>query len=289
VTIFELAGQKDFLVTSELIPPKGPKLKDTLITADQLAPLVDALNVPDGPGGSMRMGSLPLCHHLIQKDIEPVFQITCRDRNRIALQSELLNASGLGIRNILCLTGDHVFLGDHPDAKPVFDLDSVSLLSVAQKLNRGVDMGGNTLNASTALCPGGVVNPNAMPVEPHLLKMERKIQAGALFFQTQAVFEPPKILPFAQLAQDRNIPLLMGVMILKNPAMAKFVKSHIAGIDIPENFIAELENAKDPTQKGLEMAAGIICRAKDMCQGVHIMAGGDAQLVHGVLKKAGIL
>jgi methylenetetrahydrofolate reductase (NADPH) len=289
MTINELANRKAFMVTSELTPPKGPNYEDAIKAADKMAPFVDAINVTDGQRAVMRMGSLPLCHLLVERGIEPVFQLTCRDRNRIALQSELLNAFALGVKNILCLTGDHISLGDHPDAKQVFDLDSVSLLWAAQKLNSASDLQGNALNASTKLCTGAVVNPNASPIEPQLLKMERKIQAGARFFQTQAVFDISKLEPFAQLAHDMNVPLLIGVLLLKTPAMAKFINKYVSGVYVPDNLIAELENSKDPTRSGIEMAARIINEAKEVCQGAHIMTGGREELVKEILETAGIL
>jgi methylenetetrahydrofolate reductase (NADPH) len=289
MTINELASQKSFIVTSELTPPKGANCEGALKAAEAMSQYVDAINVTDGQSAVMRMGSLALCRLLMDRGIEPVFQLTCRDRNRIALQSELLNAFGLGIRNVLCLTGDHVSLGDHPDAKQVFDLDSVSLLWAAQKLNAGLDMRGNTLNGATSLCVGAAVNPNASPVEPQLLKMERKIKTGARFFQTQGVFEVSKIKPFAQLAQAMKVPLLIGVLLLRTPAMATFVNEHVSGIHVPENIIAELESSKDPTQSGIEIAARIITEAKDVCQGAHIMTGGREELVKEILDMVGIL
>jgi len=176
MTISELARQKAFIITSELTPPKGPNHENVLKAAGTMAPFVDAINVTDGQSAIMRKGSLAVCRLLADRGMQPVFQLTCRDRNRIALQSELLNAFGLGIRNVLCLTGDHVALGDHPDAKQVFDLDSVSLLWAVQRLNEGFDMRENVLNGATELCAGAVVNPNASPIEPQLLKMERKIR-----------------------------------------------------------------------------------------------------------------
>jgi methylenetetrahydrofolate reductase (NADPH) len=289
VTIIELASQKTFIVTSELTPPKGPNYEDALNAADKMIPFVDAINVTDGQRAVMRMGSLPLCHLLVERGVEPIFQLTCRDRNRIALQSELLNAYGMGIRNVLCLTGDHISLGDHPDAKQVFDLDSVSLLFAAQKLNSSLDLRGNALNDSTKLCTGAVVNPNASPIEPQLLKMERKIQAGAHFFQTQAVFEISKLEPFAKLAWKMNVPLLIGVLLLKTPNMAKFINKNVSGVCVPDNLIAELEKSNDPTKKGIEIGARIINEAKDICKGAHIMTGGREDLVEEILNNAGLL
>ena len=289
MTISELARQKAFIVTSELTPPKGPNHENVLKAADSMAPFVDAINVTDGQSAVMRMGSLAVCRLLADRGMEPVFQLTCRDRNRIALQSELLNAFGLGIRNVLCLTGDHVALGDHPDAKQVFDLDSVSLLWAVQRLNEGFDMRENALNGATELCAGAVVNPNASPIEPQLLKMERKIQAGARFFQTQAVFDVSKLGPFVDLARKMNVPLLAGILLLETPAMARYVNERVPGVEIPENLITELERSADPAKTGIEIAARIIVESKEVCRGVHIMAGGREDLVKEILEKAGVL
>ena len=288
MTIAELAKKKDFIVTAELTPPKGADYEDTLKKAQDMSGCVDAINVTDGQSALMRMGSLALCHLLRERDIDPVLQLACRDRNRIALQSDLLNAFALGVRNVLCLTGDHVVLGDHPEAKQVFDLDSVSLLWAVQKLNEGVDMQGNTLKGATDLCPGAVVNPNASPVEPQLLKMERKIEAGARFFQTQAVFEISSLDPFVKTAREKNVPLLAGVMVLRTPAMARFVNKHVSGFQVPENLVAELEASPDPTRTGVQIAARTLHEAKGFCQGVHIMNAGKQGLVQQILAEAGI-
>ena len=157
MTIKDMVRQKGFVVTAELTPPKGANCEEALKTAEELSQFVDAINVTDGQGAVMRMGSLALSHLLKDRGLEPVFQLTCRDRNRIALQSELLSAFSLGIRNVLCLTGDHVALGDHSDAKQVFDLDSVSLLLAVKKLNEGIDLQGNALKNPTDLCAGADV------------------------------------------------------------------------------------------------------------------------------------
>lgn len=288
MTITEIVSQKGFVVTSELTPPKGVNCGDALKVAESMSQFVDAINVTDGQLAIMRMGSLTLCHLLMDRGIEPVFQLTCRDRNRIALQSELLNAFVLGIRNVLCLTGDHVALGDHPDARQVFDLDSVSLLWAVQKLNEGFDIRGNTLKGATDLCPGAVINPNSLPIEPQLLKMKRKIQAGARFFQTQAVFEISKLEPFARMARDMNVPLLMGVLVLRTPDVTRFATEHISGVHVPEKLIAELTSSKDPLQTGIEIAARLINEAKEVCDGVHIMNAGKEGLMQQILNEAGI-
>jgi 5,10-methylenetetrahydrofolate reductase len=289
MTITDMARQKGFIVTVELTPPKGASCEDLLRAAAELSQCVDALNVTDGQSAMMRMGSLSVCHLLMDRGIEPVFQLTCRDRNRIALQSELLNAASLGIRNVLCLTGDHVALGDHPDAKQVFDLDSVSLLWGVQKLNNGVDLQGNPLTCPTDLCAGAVVNPNASPMESQLLKMERKIEAGARFFQTQAVFDVSQLEPLVKITQKREIPVFAGVLVLRTARMARYVMENVSGMSVPEKLVTDLEKSKDSIQRGVEIAAKIALEAKDVCQGVHIMTAGREDLVRRVLDRAGIL
>ncbi|MCR4441668.1 MAG: methylenetetrahydrofolate reductase [Peptococcaceae bacterium] len=288
MTITELAGKKSFLVTAELTPPKGTDYGKVLEAAENLVQAVDAVNVTDGQSAVMRSGSLALSHFLLDKGIEPVFQLNCRDRNRIALQSELLSAFSLGIKNVLCITGDHVGLGDHKDAKQVFDLDAVSLLAVVSRLNEGCDMKGNPLAGATNLCPGAVVNPNASPVEPQLLKMKRKIQAGARFFQTQPVFEISLLKPFADEAARMGVPLLAGVMVLRSAGMARYINKHISGISVPVKLVEYLEKSRDPVITGLEIAAGLINEARGVCRGVHLMTIGAEELVPQVLEKAGI-
>lgn len=288
MTITEIVSRKSFIVTAELTPPKGVQCENALKLAEDISPFVDAVNVTDGQSAMMRMGSLALCHLLMDRGIEPIFQLTCRDRNRIALQSELLNASVLGIRNVLCLTGDHIALGDHPDARQVFDLDSVSLLWAVRKLNEGFDLRGNALRGATSLCAGAAVNPNASPREPQLLKMKRKIQTGARFFQTQAVFETSRLEPFARVAQDMKVPLLVGILVLATPAGARFVGERISGVHVPETIISELAESKDPTKKGIEIAARVIKEVKGLCQGVHILNVGKEGLVQHLLDQAGV-
>ena len=287
MTITEILGRKGFVVTAELTPPKGIDCGAVLQTAEKLAPLVDAINITDGASAVMRMGSLPLCHLLKERCIEPVLQLTCRDRNRIALQSELLNASALGVHNVLCLTGDHVALGDHPDARALFDLDSVSLLWAVQRLNSGRDLRGNPLRGATDLCAGAAVNPNASPAEAQLLKMKRKKEAGARFFQTQAIFEISGLRPFATLAEETKIPLLLGVLVLTTRRGARFVNGHVSGVRVPEKIAAAIETSKDPVETGVEIAAGLIKEARKICQGVHLMNAGP-EVVRRILQEAGL-
>ena len=287
LTIPEMIDRKGFAVTVEMNPPKGADSGPALRAAGEMSPWVDAFNVTDGPSAVMRLGSLALCHLLRDGGMEAVLQLTCRDRNRIALQAELLNASVLGIGNVLCLTGDHVALGDHPEAKACFDLDSVSLLETVRKLNGGVDLKGNPLKGPARLCPGAAVNPNASPVEPQLLKMRRKIQAGARFIQTQAVFEASRLEPFLRQAQEAKVPLIMGVLVLTSPTGARFVNEHVSGVRVPEAVGAQLERAADPAGVGVQIAAALVREARNVCAGVHLMNAGP-KMVMRVLREAGL-
>ena len=226
-----------FVVTAEIGPAKGVDIHEFNENADLLKGKVDAVNCTDQQSAVMRLGSLAACHLLKQKGVEPVFQMTCRDRNRIALQSDLLSAYAMGVENVLCLTGDYVTLGDHPDAKPVFDLDSVSLLYAARQLEQGKDLAGKELKGTPKFFLGACVTPGADPVEPQLIKMERKVKAGAQFFQTQAIYEPKTFEVFMKEAKKLGVPILVGIVVLRSAAMAKFMNKNVAGIHVPDELI----------------------------------------------------
>ncbi|MFH0913958.1 MAG: methylenetetrahydrofolate reductase [Chloroflexota bacterium] len=285
----ELA-QKKFAVTAEIGPPKGVDIQEMLHDAELLRGKVDAINVTDQQSSVMRLGSLVTCALLKQKGLEPVFQVTCRDRNRIALQSDLLSAYVMGVENVLCLTGDYVGLGDHPQAKPVFDLDSVGLIQAARMLEQGKDMAGKELLGSPRFCLGAVVPPAADPLEPQIIKMEKKVKAGAEFFQTQAVYEPRKFAEFMKAVAHLKVPVMAGIVLIKSAGMARFMNKNVAGVFVPENLIAEMEKtaAPDRPKKSIEIAARLINEMKPMCQGVHIMAIGWEKKVPEVLEAAGL-
>jgi 5,10-methylenetetrahydrofolate reductase len=250
---------------------------------------VDAINVTDLQSSVMRLGSLAVCSLLKQKGFEPIFQVTCRDRNRLALQSDILSAAALGIENLLLLTGDHTTLGDHPDAKPVFDLDSVQLLQVVRKLQEGVDMKGNKLEgAAPKFCMGAVVNPGADPIEPQIIKMEKKIEAGAEFFQTQAIYDIKVFENFLSKIKHLKTTILGGIVLLKSAGMAKYMNKNVAGVSVPDNLIKEMEEAKDKVAKSVEIASRLIKELKPMCQGIHIMPIGWDKKVPLVLDASGL-
>lgn len=277
------------MVTSEIGPPKGIETAKLLEDAELIRNRADAINVTDLQSSVMRLGSLAVCGLLKQKGFEPIFQMTCRDRNRLALQSDLLSAAALGIENLLILTGDHTTLGDHPDAKPVFDLDSVQLLDVVRKLQAGTDMRGNKLDgAAPKFCVGAVVNPGADPIEPQILKMEKKIEVGAEFFQTQAVYDLKTFENFLAKTKHLKVPILAGIVLLKSAGMAKFMNNNVAGVSVPDSLIKEMQETKDKIATSVEIASRLIKELKPMCQGIHIMPIGWDKVVPKVLDASGL-
>ncbi len=286
----ELFESGKFVVTSEIGPPKGVDVAEMMEDAEVLKDRVDAINVTDQQSSVMRIGSLAVCKLLKDQGIEPILQVTCRDRNRIALQSELLSAAVLGIENVLCLTGDYVSLGDHPDAMPVFDLDSVSLLQAAVGLMDGTDMSGEKLKGNPDFCLGAVVTPCAEPVEPQILKLEKKVKAGARFIQTQAVYDPNAFASFMDQVKHLDVPVMLGIVMLKSAGMARFMNKNVAGVRVPDSLIDEMADVpKDKrAAKSIEITARLINEMKDMCQGVHLMPIGWEKKVPAVLDAAGL-
>ncbi len=281
-----------FLITAEIGPVKGTEIDGLLKDAGLIKGKVDAINVTDLQSSVMRLGSMAVCHLLKDLGIDPILQMTCRDRNRLALQSDLLSAWVLGIRNVLALTGDHPTMGDHPQAMPVFDLDSVSLLRVISRLNEGFDMVGNQLKGATDFFPGAVVNPGAdteAALEMQIIKMEKKIEAGARFFQTQGIFDLDLFKRFMKRIEGFKTPVLGGVILLKSAGMARFMNKNVAGVFVPEPLIKEMEETKDKVKTSIEIAARLINGLKDICDGVHIMAIGMEDKVPVIMEKAGLL
>ena len=290
--ITELFDNGEFVVTAEVGPPKGIHLEHMVDEAKEYLSGITAVNVTDNQSSVMRMGSLPTCVALKNAGLTPILQLTCRDRNRIALQSELLGAAALGIDNILCLTGDHTKMGDHPGAKPVFDLDSVSLLHTVCQLEKGVDLAGNALiGEPPKFAKGAVVSPCSDSVDAQLAKMERKVMAGAEYFQTQAVFDSEKFISFMEKAKQFGKPVQLGVIIPKNAGMCKFMNKNVAGVHVPQWMIDELAADKERAKAGItgvELAAKVIKECRPYCQGLHIMALGWEAKVPELMKLAEI-
>ena len=286
-----------FAVTGEIGPPKGVNVGPALEEAERhLKESVLAVNVTDIQTAVMRAGSLSLCILLKQRGIEPVLQMVCRDRNRLALQSDLLNAAIFGIENVLSLTGDHVVMGDHPEAKPVYDLDSVSLLKAMTILEDGHDLGRdnkgnpNVLAGAPRFFKGCVVTPCADDVEAQVIKLEKKVEAGAQFVQTQAVYDPQAFEGFMKRVEPLKIPVLVGIVVLKGPGMAKYMNANVPGVFVPDEIIKRMSGVdkKDVQKVSVEISGELICQMKGMCQGAHIMPLGWDRTIPDIISAAGL-
>ena len=290
--ITELFERGEFVVSAEVGPPKGFHVDHLLEDAKKYLSGISAVNVTDNQSSVMRLGSLAMSKALLDQGLTPIYQLTCRDRNRIALQSDLLSAAMFGIENLAAADRRPHQAGDHPQAKPVFDLDSVSLIHAVKQLESGVDLGGNELvGEPPKFAKGAVVSPCSDSVDAQLAKMERKVRAGADYFQTQAVFEPEKFIRFMEKAKQFGKPVQVGIIIPKSAGMAKFMNNNVAGIHVPDEMIEELKKDKEKTKAGItgvEIAARIIKECRPYCQGVHIMALGWEDKVPELLKQAGL-
>jgi len=249
--------------------------------------------VTDNQSAVMRICSMAVCKIALEHGLEPILQMTCRDRNRIGLQSDLLGAHVLGIRNVLCMTGDYVTAGDHKEAKPVYDVESVQLLRIVDMLNRGKDISGNELKGSTDFLQGAVVTPEADPLEPQMMKFEKKVIAGARFFQTQAIYDIETFKSFMKSARQFPVKILAGIVVLKSAGMANFMNKNVPGIRVPQGLIDELKAAgkEKALDTGLKIAARHIrqLREEKICDGVHIMAIGMEDKVPAIMEMAGLL
>ena len=277
-----------FVVTAELNPPKGTDLRRLFERAELLRDWVDALNLTDSAGANMTMSPIAAAHELLGRGVEPIVQFTGRDRNRIALEADMLAASALGVTNLLCMSGDPPGAGDHPDATGVFDLRAETLLEAASKLNDGTDLYGNRLSGAPKLFPGAVVNPGADDQEREIARMEEKTRLGAAFFQTQAVYDPAAFESFMSRASRPGVPVLAGVIVLKSARMARYLNERLPGVHVPQPLIDEMEAATDPGAAGVEIAARLIRDVQGMCEGVHVMAIGWESRIPEILSKAGL-
>ena len=271
-----------FVVTAEIAPPKGADLKPALAEAARFTGIT-AVNVTDNQGANMRLSSLALAAQLQQAGTETILQLTCRDRNRMALQSDLLGAAAFGIENLLLLSGDHSRFGDHPDARPVFDLDSVQLLDMTAKLMNGFDMAGKRLNGVPSFFPGAAANPAAEPFELMFQKVTKKIDSGARFFQTQAIFDRAVLERFMAAMQPLEVPVVAGVLLVRSAKMARFLNDNIPGVRVPDALVDRLDRASDPLAEGLAIARETVAWARELCQGVHLMPLGHEDKIPAIL------
>ncbi len=288
----EILGSGKFIITSEVGPPKGTNLEPLLHHIDILKNRVHAMNVTDNQSSVMRFPSLGGALLIKQKGGEPILQMTCRDRNRLALQGDILFAQTGGVNNILCLTGDAVPVGDHKEAKGVFDLDSVQLLHTIRTMEAGKDLGGNDLDGSIDFCAGAIVTPEANPIEPQLLKFEKKVEAGAEFIQTQAIYDLDNFKRFMDYARRFDVKILAGIILLTSHRMAIYMNKNVPGVFVPQDLIDEMEAAPKGTKvaKGIEIAGRMIRELKEekTCDGVHVMAIGKEEVVPDILDAAEI-
>jgi len=277
----------EFTITAEIGPPKGTDIDEMLHHIDLLKDKVHGLNVTDNQSSVMRIASLPICQLIKEKGGESILQMTCRDRNRLAQEADLLGAHVLGIRTVLCLTGDYITVGDHPQAKPVFDLDSAQLIHTVKTLNEGKDIAGNELSGATDFYIGATVTPEAIPIEPQLLKFEKKIKAGAKFFQTQAIYDIDNFKKFMDYARKFEVKVMAGLVLLVSAGMAKYMNKNVPGIFVPQNLIDEMSSVGKGkgVDKGIEIAGRMIRQLRDdkICDGVHIMAIGKEAVVPDIL------
>lgn len=281
-----------FVVTSEIGPPKGINVVPMLHHIDMLKDRVDGMNVTDNQSSVMRFPSLGGTLCIKERGGEPILQMTCRDRNRLALQADLLFAYSRGIRNVLCLTGDAVPVGDHKDAKGVFDLDSAQLLNTIRILREGKDLGGNNLDGPVDFCAGAIVTPEARPIEPQLIKFDKKVDAGAEFIQTQAIYDLDNFKRFMDYSRKYEVKILAGIILLTSHRMAIYMNKNVPGVFVPQYLIDEMEKAPKDAKiaKGIEIAGRMIRQLKEekVCDGVHIMAIGKEETVPSILAAAGI-
>ncbi|MGD1904918.1 MAG: methylenetetrahydrofolate reductase [Leptolyngbyaceae cyanobacterium] len=281
---------RSFIVTAEVMPPKGTDPSHMVAMAKGLKGRVHGVNITDGSRAVMRMSSLAAAVILQRQGVESICQMACRDRNRIALQADLLGASALGIRNVLALTGDPVKAGDHPKARSVFDLESIRLLQLIQQLNQGQASNGKPLtDQATAIFPGAAIDPQSPSWSGLQRRFERKLEAGAQFFQSQLITDFERLDKFmSQIAQGCDRPILAGIFLLKSAKNALFINRNVPGVHIPQSVIDRLAQAQDPLREGMQIAAEQIQAAQQLCQGVHVMAVRREDLIPEILDLAGI-
>lgn len=278
----------DFVITVEITPPKGPDVTPMLDKLEELKYLTDAVNFTDNPSARMRLCSMAACKLSLEMDFEPVLQMTCRDRNRIAIQSDLLGAHALGIRNLLVMTGDHPLWGDHREAKPVYDIDSSIMIKVVKNLNEGKDIYGNTLNGKTDFFVGAVVNPNVEPILPQLKRFEQKFKLGADFFQTQMIFEIDKLKRFNDFASKfEGVKVIVGLILIRTKKMLHYIAEKIPGAIVPQWLIDKVSkmNDEDVEKFGIDFASSITMNIMEnkLANGIHIMAISKVEEVKKLL------
>jgi 5,10-methylenetetrahydrofolate reductase len=288
----EVLESGEFVITAEAAPPKGTNLEKTRHHIELLKDKVHGINVTDHQSSVMRYPSLGGALLIKEAGGEPILQMTCRDRNRLALQADLLFAYSRGVCNVLCLTGDSVVVGDHKEAKGVFDLDSCQLVKTIRTLEKGYDLAGNQLDGGVKFCAGAIVTPEANPLAPQLVKFEKKIEAGAEFIQTQAIYDLENFRRFMDYARPLGVKILAGIILLTSAGMARFMNKNVPGVVVPQTLIDEMAAAPkgQALATGIKIAGRMIREIKEdaICDGVHIMAIGKEEVVPDILAAAGL-
>ncbi len=284
-----------FAVTAEAGPPKGAAARVVQRKAEQLRPCVDAVNVTDNQTAIVRMSSVAGCVLLKGQSVEPVMQMVTRDRNRIALQSDVLGAVALGIGNVLCLTGDHQKFGNHPTAKGVYDLDSVQLIQMLRRMrDEKKFLSGEDVSGEVPVFIGAAENPFADPFEFRVVRLAKKVKAGADFIQTQAVYDVPRFTRWMELVCDRGLDkqvhILAGIIPIKSAGMARYMRDYVSGVSVPNEVVTRMEKAKDAKEEGVKIVLEIIEKLKEVpgVHGIHIMAVGWEEIVPVVVERAGL-
>ena len=287
--ITDLVRSGRFIVTSELTPPKGLDLSPLLESARRLAGVVDAFNLTDSHNARMSMAPIGAARRLLDEGVEPILQMTARDRNRIAIQADLLAAAALGVSNVVLMTGDAPTHGDHPEAKAVFDLGSVEIIEAARRLNEGRDLSGNALRGVPDICIGAVVNPGSADLDGEMVRMAAKVEAGARFFQTQAVYDVSSFERFARRLErftGLEVMVIAGVIPIKSVRMARYLNENVPGIDVPEHLIEEIASCDDVDATSTAIAARTIAGLRSLCQGVHLMTLGRERLIPAIVEQS---
>ena len=279
-----------FVVVAELQPPKGNDLSELYEYAELLKGRVDAVNVPDLQNAIMRLGSLSVCTLLKARGMDVIYNLSCSDRNRLALQSDLLNASALGLKNVLLLQGDHPSIGDHFEAQAVYDLDVMGLLGSSKRLQEGYDLMGNDLNGKPKFCVGTQINAAAKGhvLDLEVMDMEKKIRMGVDFFFTNSIYDVSLFEPFIKKVAHFKVPIMVGITLLKSVGMARYVNKHVEGASIPDSIIDQLMKASDKQRASIEIAGGLIKALKPICQGVQIIPIGWETRIPALLDYVGL-
>ncbi len=275
------------VITTDVIPPKGTDLSKRLASLQEISGRVDGINITDMPSANLRMSALAMSVKVRELGFDPILQITCRDRNRLSLQAELLGAHVLGVSNLLLLSGDDVDKSDHPGVKSVFDLGSVTLIEAARGLEKGHDLGGNAIKGAPDFCVGAALDPDKEPQGAEIDKAWDKIKAGTEFFQTQPIFDVASFASFLEKMGKTEVPIIAGVFLITSAKMARFFNDNVPGVTIPDNIVREFDESADPLKTGVEVTARLARELKEMCAGIHIMMVSDLHnLIPDILKQS---